>query len=158
MYCKKCGKEIPDDSIYCNHCGTRQIPQKVSIKFNKPNIKEADVRNGILSFFAYIKKAIKWLWKVLWLKLWLWGIVFIMISTLIVYVLTIDYGDNITESYFIVVYCLIPFLILCWYVYQLYKWLYKKDKNEDSNEHLYPQSPKIEVELDRTLEREDIDK
>ena len=24
MYCKKCGKEIPDDSIYCNHCGTRQ--------------------------------------------------------------------------------------------------------------------------------------
>ncbi len=23
MYCRKCGKEIPDDSIYCPHCGER---------------------------------------------------------------------------------------------------------------------------------------
>jgi uncharacterized membrane protein YvbJ len=24
MYCKKCGKKIDDDSIYCTHCGTKQ--------------------------------------------------------------------------------------------------------------------------------------
>lgn len=25
MYCKKCGKEISDDSFYCSHCGTSQL-------------------------------------------------------------------------------------------------------------------------------------
>lgn len=24
MYCKHCGKQIADDSIFCNNCGTRQ--------------------------------------------------------------------------------------------------------------------------------------
>ena len=24
MYCKQCGKQISDDSIYCRHCGCRQ--------------------------------------------------------------------------------------------------------------------------------------
>lgn len=24
MYCKECGKEIANDSKFCNHCGTRQ--------------------------------------------------------------------------------------------------------------------------------------
>ncbi len=24
MYCKNCGKEIDDNSIYCSHCGARQ--------------------------------------------------------------------------------------------------------------------------------------
>ncbi len=33
MYCRKCGKEIPDESIVCNYCGeslgqiTRTVPQ-----------------------------------------------------------------------------------------------------------------------------------
>ena len=25
MYCSKCGKEITDDSVYCNHCGAKII-------------------------------------------------------------------------------------------------------------------------------------
>jgi hypothetical protein len=25
MFCKSCGKEIPDNSVFCNYCGTRQI-------------------------------------------------------------------------------------------------------------------------------------
>lgn len=31
MLCKKCKKEIPEESIFCNHCGTKQIRQQ-SIK------------------------------------------------------------------------------------------------------------------------------
>ena len=27
MYCKKCGKEIPDDSKFCQHCGSSQTTQ-----------------------------------------------------------------------------------------------------------------------------------
>ena len=30
MYCSKCGKEITDGSVYCNHCGTSQIKIKSS--------------------------------------------------------------------------------------------------------------------------------
>lgn len=26
MYCKKCKKEIPDNSTFCNHCGIKQLP------------------------------------------------------------------------------------------------------------------------------------
>lgn len=31
MYCKKCSKEIPDDSRFCNHCGAKQTRER-SIK------------------------------------------------------------------------------------------------------------------------------
>ena len=30
MYCSKCGKEIADGYVYCNHCGTSQIKAKLS--------------------------------------------------------------------------------------------------------------------------------
>lgn len=34
MYCNKCGKEIADDSIFCNYCGVKieQSPQKEELK------------------------------------------------------------------------------------------------------------------------------
>ncbi len=61
MYCKKCGKEIPDDSIYCNHCGTRQIPKKIIVEFNKPampSINEDSIRSGIFRFFEFLRRCI----------------------------------------------------------------------------------------------------
>lgn len=32
MLCRKCKQEIPDNSVFCNHCGTRQEPAKRSTK------------------------------------------------------------------------------------------------------------------------------
>lgn len=33
MYCKNCGKEIPDDSKFCQHCGSSQTKQGNYINF-----------------------------------------------------------------------------------------------------------------------------
>ena len=29
MFCIKCGKEIPENSAFCEHCGARQLPYTV---------------------------------------------------------------------------------------------------------------------------------
>ena len=59
MYCKKCGKEIPNDSTYCNHCGTRQTPKKIVVEFNEPSLPSINgdsIRNGIFSIGRCLKK------------------------------------------------------------------------------------------------------
>lgn len=55
MYCKKCGKDIPDDSVFCNHCGTRQTPKRIVVEFDKPFISEDSVRNGIFRIGRFLK-------------------------------------------------------------------------------------------------------
>ena len=47
MYCKKCGKEIPEDSSYCNHCGTKQK----EISFNKLTDKQ---KNYVLAYIIWL--------------------------------------------------------------------------------------------------------
>lgn len=41
MYCINCGKEIPNDSIFCPHCDTKQnrnIEEQINEVKNKANI------------------------------------------------------------------------------------------------------------------------
>lgn len=54
MYCKKCGKEIPDNSIYCNFCGTRQVSQNNIIKYIK--LDSNGIRNVLFSVYINTKK------------------------------------------------------------------------------------------------------
>lgn len=53
MYCKKCGKLIADDSVYCNYCGAKQAPNNVT---KMPTLSEDGVRKGILFFINIIKR------------------------------------------------------------------------------------------------------
>ena len=59
MFCKKCGNEISDDSVYCNHCGTRQTPKKIVVEFNEPSlpsINQTTIRNGIFCIGRFLNK------------------------------------------------------------------------------------------------------
>ena len=37
MLCRKCKKEIPDNSIYCNFCGTKQTDERYKESFENPS-------------------------------------------------------------------------------------------------------------------------
>lgn len=52
MYCKHCGSQISDDSVFCQKCGKAQASAKTeserekSINSNFPNIKNQSVETG----------------------------------------------------------------------------------------------------------------
>ena len=40
MFCNKCGKEINEDSIFCNYCGNKLKTKETRQENAKPNLKE----------------------------------------------------------------------------------------------------------------------
>ena len=76
MYCKNCGKEITDDSVFCKYCGTRQIPQKIILEFNKPSFRLTGdfFRNLVFGFGRLLKKVCICLFPLV-LRLAIWGVV-----------------------------------------------------------------------------------
>lgn len=42
-YCKNCGKELPDDSVFCQYCGSNSVEDKITSEFKeKFNIFKGD--------------------------------------------------------------------------------------------------------------------
>ena len=49
MYCRKCGKEIPNDSVYCSYCGTKQIGNNLSHGKSGTNGERGWGKRGLLA-------------------------------------------------------------------------------------------------------------
>lgn len=60
MECKKCGLSVPDESVYCNHCGERLSGETEAYEaaVSQPSGKRAKEEKGILPVFALIVSAL----------------------------------------------------------------------------------------------------
>ncbi len=119
MYCKKCGKLIADDSVYCNYCGAKQAPNKV---IKMPTLSEDGVRKVILIFINIIKRIVAFIWKY-FLKVFLVFLVIWGITWLTIYCISGSVHTAICAG-FVLEFGL--FFILIKDAYCFYKWLYKK--------------------------------
>lgn len=54
MYCKKCGKEIPDNAIFCTYCGTEQQNNKQQFTSIIHTIISWIKRHKIVTYFFSI--------------------------------------------------------------------------------------------------------
>lgn len=52
MYCKKRGKLIADDSVYCNYCGAKQAPNNVT---KMPTLSEDGGKKRYIVFYKHYK-------------------------------------------------------------------------------------------------------
>lgn len=53
IYCKKCGKKIPDDSQFCQHCGEKLEYEKIEYESNTA-LKEKNTGAIVGFIFAFI--------------------------------------------------------------------------------------------------------
>ncbi|WKY46921.1 zinc-ribbon domain-containing protein [Eubacteriaceae bacterium ES3] len=44
MYCKNCGKEIPDNSVFCTNCGAKQTSSSGSVQPSQPVIQNSSAQ------------------------------------------------------------------------------------------------------------------
>lgn len=121
MYCKKCGKIIADDSVYCNYCGAKQTIDIVD-KIKKPTLSEDGVRRSILYLIDCIKHLLVFIWKH-FLRLFLVFVLLWGVTWLIIYYIS---GSVHTAIYAGLILIFGLLFILAKYAYCFYKWLYKK--------------------------------
>lgn len=79
MYCKECGKEIPENSKFCQHCGCRQSSND-NVQANKdvctfPSDSGQSNQNIIINFLSKNKKytSIYTLWLIINIILFCFG-------------------------------------------------------------------------------------
>ena len=58
MYCKKCGNEIEDDSVYCNFCGAKIDKKNIESK-NKKETKKIKSKPKFLSIKWFKSQGLK---------------------------------------------------------------------------------------------------
>jgi len=123
MYCKFCGKEIDQDSLFCKHCGTNLSSD---VSSSKDSLKGL---SSLKSWFTSLSKG-KQICMMIYF-LWFW-IAFVICSS----------EDDFIVLFPILVIIIPAALLMLWYAYT-HKW-FKIDKNTTYNPNIDSQSPDVE--------------
>ena len=112
MYCKHCGREIADDSRFCQHCGKPQdsLGQRKLFGINKTAIADAII--------AICK------------ELALWLLVAFTVCVIGLVVINVFYGGNEGTDGGNVIISSIVVIIVGRYIYKIAKWVIK-NKSKD---------------------------
>lgn len=127
MYCKKCGKVIPDDSFFCQHCG-EQIND--SWPLNKQEGK------GLINRFQSLSKG----WQICLMLYVCWVFLWIILC-----VTEAIYEDE--QGFYILLFVFVlPILALfVWYFFARLMHKGKEDLNTDIEQPLVVQQPSTQI-------------